>query len=261
MLFFHSDFMGISTKISGLFRKSGQVVLDGLFPPQCPNCQDSVGTVGTLCANCWGKVTFISHPICYGCGLPFEYDMDEQALCGNCIRSRPSFERAISVLQYDENSRDMILAFKHGDQTDQATSFASWMVRAGQDILQNNPCLIPVPLHRKRLLKRRYNQAALLAREIANQTNLECDLINLQRIRHTDSQGTKNLKARHRNVKGAFHLTSDGVRKLTGRHVVLIDDVYTTGATLEECAKTLLPEGIQSVSALTLGRVNRPTSV
>ena len=253
--------MGISSKLTGLIQKSGQTILDGLFPPQCPCCQDSVSTPGTLCANCWGKITFISKPTCFGCGLPFEYDMDAEALCGHCIRARPSFERAISVLRYDENSRDMILAFKHGDQTDQTISFATWMARAGQELFENNPCLVPVPLHPKRLLKRRFNQSALLAREIADQTGLEVDTLSLKRIRHTDSQGNKNLKARTRNVKGAFEITPKGRECLSGRHVVLIDDVYTTGSTLEECSKTLLRAGATSVSALTLGRVVRASVV
>jgi len=235
--------------------------LDLFFPPQCPCCHDAVVSQGTLCAQCWSNVTFVSDPVCECCGYPFEYDAGSHALCAGCIAQPPLFSQARSALQYDDHSRRMILSFKHGDQTDQAAPFANWMLRAGRELLQDCPLLIPVPLHPKRLLKRRYNQASLLANHLGHLTKLDVDHLNFQRIKATDSQGFKSLKARHKNVKGAFMFKKEASHTLKDRPVLLIDDVFTTGATLNECAKNLLKSGAPEVRALTLARVIRATSL
>ena len=155
----------------------------------------------------------------------------------------------------------MILTFKHGDQTDQAAPFATWMLRAGRDLLYDNPILIPVPLHPKRLLKRRCNQASLLADQLGKLTKLDVDHLSFQRIKSTESQGFKSLKARHKNVKGAFKYKNKTENALQNRTIMLIDDVYTTGATLNECAKSLLGSGARNVRALTLSRVVRASNL
>ncbi|MBO6827876.1 MAG: ComF family protein, partial [Sneathiella sp.] len=200
-------------------------------------------------------------PICTCCGYPFEFDAGADSECANCIARPPKFKIARSAFQYDEHSRKMILAFKHGDQTDQAAAFGSWMHRAGIDLFEGAPILIPVPLHTHRLLKRRYNQASILADQIARLTGLEVDHLNFRRVKKTESQGFMSLKARHKNVKGAFNYQNRARSLLKGRPAILIDDVYTTGATLNECARCLIKSGASEVRALTLSRVVRASSL
>ncbi len=179
-------------------------------------------------------------------------------ICGSCLADPPPFSQGRSVLRYDDASKDMILSFKHADRTDQAPVFAAWMVRAAGDLLDQNPIITPVPLHPRRLLKRRFNQSALLAGAIARQsgTRLMQDL--LVRRRPTPSQGNKSVKGRFRNVKGAFAVHPRWQKIIRDEHVLLIDDVYTTGATVSACADCLLKAGVREVSVLTLCRVVRP---
>ncbi|MBL4667277.1 MAG: ComF family protein, partial [Sneathiella sp.] len=182
-------------------------------------------------------------------------------LCGNCIAAPPPFTRGISVFQYDDVSRHMVLTFKHADRTDRAPAFANWMSRAAADILKENVLIAPVPIHRRRLRARRYNQAALLAHYIATAAGhrMVPDLLN--RARDTSSQGGKSPKARFKNVKGAFSLNQKWQDRIANEHVLLIDDVFTTGATLSECANCLLQNGARQVDVLTLCRVVRPASM
>ncbi len=179
-------------------------------------------------------------------------------ICGSCLADPPPFNQGRSVLRYDDASKDMILSFKHADRTDQAPVFAAWMVRAASDLLDQNPIITPVPLHPRRLLKRRFNQSALLAGAIARQTGTRLVQDLLIRKRSTPSQGNKSVKGRFRNVKGAFAVHSLWQKTVRDEHILLIDDVYTTGATVSACAACLMKAGAREVSVLTLCRVVRP---
>jgi len=243
------------------YATGSRMLLDTLFPALCPRCNETVDMPGSLCSDCWSSVTFISAPKCGQCGLPFDYDVTDDMLCGNCITKPPPFSCGISVFRYDDNSRDMVLAFKHADRTDRAPAFAGWMKRAAIDILEKDPLIAPVPLHRKRLLKRRYNQAALLAKQLAKQTKGRLAVDMLLRTKDTASQGTKSMKARFRNVQGAFAIHPKWHPQIAGEHILLIDDVYTTGATLGACATCLLKAGAARVDILTLCRVVHPSSL
>jgi len=227
--------------------------LDALLPPRCLSCSTAVDRQGGLCGPCWSALTFIAPPACACCGLPFEYAVEGEPLCGACIASPPPFARARSVLVYDDASRPLLLGFKHGDRTHAAKPFGVWLARAGADLLADADLLAPVPLHRWRLFLRRYNQAALLAREAGRASGVAVVPDLLVRRRRTRSQGGLDRSGRQRNVAGAFALRRAGSVK--GKRVVLVDDVLTTGATVGECARVLRRAGAERVDVLTLARV------
>tara|TARA_B100000315_G_C14591089_1_gene595841 strand:- start:5235 stop:6026 length:792 start_codon:yes stop_codon:yes gene_type:complete len=235
--------------------------LDILFPPQCLSCQALVAETGTLCSDCWQNISFIEGPGCHACGLPFEFDLGLEALCGACSQDRPMFNRARAVMIYNAASRDLILAFKHGDRTHAAAAYAGWLYRTGRDLIQHSDLILPVPLHWSRLFHRRYNQAALLAIELGKRTNLSVDTDSLVRHKKTASQGHKSPSQRLSNLRGAFSVSAQSENNIKDRHVLLIDDVLTTGATAAVCAKTLLRAGASAVDVLTLARVVRTESV
>ena len=253
----HRETLHRETPRVGALLRAG---LDLLLPPRCLSCGIVVDCGGALCADCWGRVRFLGPPLCAACGLPFEFDRGgADSLCGACTRAAPAFERARAVFAYDEASRRLVLGFKHGDRTDAAPTFAAWMARAGGALLDEADLIVPVPLHRRRLFSRRYNQAALLGHALAAQVTsgeadrpVRCDL--LLRRRHTLSQGRLSPAARRDNVAGAFALRPGADAALAGRRVLLVDDVFTTGATVTACARALLRGGAAVVDVLVLGR-------
>ncbi len=238
--------------LAGLQRAAGLIV-DALLPPRCLDCGAVVEAVGALCQDCWQRLSFIAAPLCIRCGHPFAVDAGALAECGECLASPPPFARARAVFRYDDASRGLILRFKHADHTAAAPAFARWMARAGAELLSEADCIVPVPLHRWRLFHRRYNQAALLANALAKLSGVRSQPAALQRIRHTASQGTMGRRQRQSNVRGAFRLNAK--IGLAGQRVILVDDVLTSGATIEECAMVLLDGGANAVDVLTLARV------
>ena len=166
------------------------------------------------------------------------------------------------MLRYDDASRDFILAFKHGDRTELAATFGRWMARTGTAMLNGSDIVVPVPLHRRRLFQRRYNQAALLAHAITAAAGHGVPVLpdGLKRRRNDPSQSGKSATARRANVRSAFEVSGRSRRRLQGKRILIVDDVYTTGATVEACARVLLTAGAAEVSALTLGRVVRGNS-
>lgn len=203
-------------------------------------------------------MSFIDGPICACCGLPFDFQIEAGALCTACLRQRPSFDHARSVFRYDDASRNLILGFKHADRTERARAFGRWLARIGQDMCTDADFIVPVPLHWRRLLDRRYNQAALLAMILARETSRKFAPELLVRRRATRSQGGLRANQRRDNVRNAFTINARFRDALSGTHVILVDDVLTTGATAEYCARSLKKAGVARVDVLTLARVVRP---
>ena len=245
---------------TGWARRTANAALGLLLPPRCLVCGGVVEGTGAVCAGCWPGITFLGPPHCAACGYPFEFDPGSGALCAACAASRPSWGRARAVIAYDEASRDPVLAFKHRDRIDAAPAFGIWLARAGAELLDEADLLVPVPLHRTRLLARRYNQAALLAQATAKTCAVPVVPDALVRTRRTPSQGRLSASARRRNVAGAFAVRDGNKELIAGRNVVLVDDVMTTGATAEACTRTLLRAGAATVDVLTLARVVRPAA-
>lgn len=233
-------------------------LMDSVLPPRCLNCQAMVDGDGALCPECWPLFDFLAPPLCESCGFPFEYDPGpHDAVCAACIAHPPHFDRARSVLVYGENSRKLILDFKHGDRTWPAPAFGRWLARAARDLVDATDLAVPVPLHRSRLYARRYNQASLLALALGRETGLPVEPEVLRRHRATPSQGRMSPAARRRNVRGAFRLREGFANRVADRRILLVDDVFTTGATVAECARTLKRSGAITVDVLTLARVVR----
>jgi len=241
-------------QLHDLARIAGRM-LDVLFPPCCLKCGAELEASGALCAVCWPQIRFIAPPHCACCGLPFAYDVGANALCGACVQDPPVFDRARAVFVYDDISRDLVLTFKHADQTQSAPGYGKWLARAGAELLADADLLVPVPLHRRRLFARRYNQAALLVHALAKETGRTAAPDALIRIKKTQPHIDMGRTARRQNVAGAFRVHPKWVRALDGARVVLIDDVFTTGATVSSCARVLRAAGAVRVDVLTLSRV------
>ena len=207
----------------------------------------------------WSEVTFLDEPCCSACGFPFEFDLGLNALCGRCIARRPAYDCARAAFAYNDASRSVVLAFKHGGRTEGLSMFGRQMNRAGRHVLKEADILIAVPLHYSRLTRRRYNQSALLARAVSKISGTAVDSHSLLRKRATDSQGGLSFSGRRRNVSGAFALHPKA--DIKDKTIVLIDDVFTTGATLESCARTLRRGGAKTVHGLTLARVVKGASL
>lgn len=233
-------------------------VLDLLFPPLCIGCRAPVGEAG-FCADCWSGITFLDGPGCACCGIPFPVALEGENLCAACLANPPAFDSARAIMAYDDKSRGAILGLKHADRLDLVPGFARWLGRTGRQTLAQCDLVVPVPLHRWRLWQRRYNQAAELGRALAREWRLVFDPV-LVRSRATPSQGAMaSAKARRRNVQRAFQVPEPA--RVEGKTVLLLDDVMTTGATVEACARALKRAGAARVHVLVLTRVVKAPDV
>jgi ComF family protein len=220
------------------------------FPYQCLRCGAAVGSEGGFCPDCFKKIKFIG-TCCPNCGRPISENEKLWGMCSFCKGKEVPKSRFVFI--YDEALKPVILRFKYADMTFAVPYFAKWMINAGKDVLDDADAVVPVPIHRMRLIRRRYNQAALLAKKIAKEEGKEFIYNNLQRVRNTASQGEKSAKERKENVKGAFALSNP--LAIAGKKVVIVDDVVTTGATVSECERVLLAAGAAEVRVLSLAVV------
>jgi len=225
-----------------------------LYPPRALDGSTAQGGLG-LPAEVWSKITFLDGPVCDGCGVPFEYDQGPGVRCAACMARPRAFDRARAACLYDETSREPILKLKHADRLDLAPMLARWISRAAWPLVEDADLVTPTPLHHLRLLGRRFNQSAEIARPLARLTGLAYVPDALVRLRATPSQAGKSAGGRRRNVAAAFAVPRGRASQVAGKRVLLIDDVLTTGATAEACARALKAAGAARVHVAVVARV------
>lgn len=244
-----------------VLRGAGNRMLDAVLPPRCLACGAIIEAAHALCASCWPRVRFLTEPLCASCGVPFEFEVAGGSVCAACAGTSRPWAIARAAIAYDDGSRAFILAFKNGDRTSAARTFAPWMAASGRRLLIEADLLVPVPLHWTRLFARKYNQAALLAQAVGRLAGRAVAVDLLRRSKRTRKLGTSGPRERAETVRAAFTVAERRRRELVGRRVLLIDDVFTTGSTAAACARTLLRAGAAAVDVLTLARVVRPSVI
>jgi ComF family protein len=228
---------------------------DLIVPPCCLVCRARVGGHHLLCAGCWRQVHFIRPPLCDVLGIPLPFDTGGRTLSAAAVAHPPAYNRARAVAHYSGAMRTLVHQLKYADRHDARTLLGRWLAEAGRELLPGTDMLVPVPLSRWRLIQRQFNQAALLAGELARQTGIPMTPLALKRVRATRSQVGMTRDQRRRNVSGAFQVPQRARAALRGRNVLLIDDVVTTGATVEACARALRRAGAARVDVLALALV------
>jgi ComF family protein len=236
-------------------RRALAACADLIVPPCCLVCRSPLGAHHLLCAPCWRDVHFIRAPLCDVLGIPLPFDTGERMISAAAAAHPPAYDRARAVAHFSGAMRTLIHQLKYADRHDARVLFARWLAEAGRELQIGIDVIVPVPLSRWRLLSRRFNQAAVLARELSRQTGLSLDLHLLQRSRSTKTQVGLTHDQRRRNVAGAFTVSRSQSAWLRGRNVLLIDDVITTGATVEACARVLKRAGAARVDVLALALV------
>ena len=242
-------------RFASAVRSVGRVVLDTALPPLCPACRKPVADDGGLCPGCWSQLSFITPPYCARLGIPFAYDPGPGVLSMQAIANPPAYERARAAVRFDDIARTLVHALKYGDRLDLAPTLGRWMVQAGGPILTEADALVPVPLHWRRLWARRFNQSAALAEVIAAQVKLPVAHAALTRVKATRQQVGLTASERALNVQGAFRVRPEARTEVKDRRLVLIDDVLTSGATIDACARALLRAGAAAVDVLVFARV------
>lgn len=237
-----------------LGRSASRLALDIALPTLCVACREPVSGNG-VCAACWARLSFIAPPYCPRLGIPFVYDPGPELLSMEAIASPPVYRRARAAVRYDDVARALVHALKYQDRTDLAPTMGRWMARAGHDILNEADLLVPVPLHWRRAWSRRYNQSGALARVIARHSGVTMARDALRRVRPTEQQIGLSRNARAANVQGAFRVAEDRMADVQGRRIVLVDDVLTSGATVNACARALLRARAAQVDVLVFARV------
>jgi ComF family protein len=238
-------------------RKLAGAALDLALPPLCAVCREPVENKG-LCPACWSKLSFITRPYCERLGIPFVYDPGPGVLSMEAIADPPAYHRARAAVRFDEISRALVHALKYGDRLDLAPLLGRWMSSAGREILAEADALVPVPLHWRRLWARRFNQSAVLAATVSADSGVPVAAAALKRVKATAQQVGLTRTERATNVQGAFRVPDEGKAAVVGRRLVLVDDVLTSGATVEGCTRALLRAGAANVDVLIFARVADP---
>ena len=230
------------------------LVADVALPQLCPSCREPVDGAG-LCPACWSKLSFIAPPYCQRLGIPFAFDSGAGLLSMEAIADPPAYNRARAAVRYDDVARKLVHALKYGDRLDLAPTMGRWMARAGGELLADADALVPVPLHWRRQWARRFNQSAVLAEVIAKASHRKVAHGLVKRVKPTRQQVGLDKAARAENVQGAFRVPAESRMEIKGRRLVLVDDVLTSGATIDSCARALLRAGAASVDVLVFARV------
>ena len=234
---------------------AGRAVIDLALPPCCLACRRRVADPDSLCARCWSAMQFIERPFCEILGIPFAFDLGPGVLSAEAIADPPGYDRARAAVLFDDASRPLVHGLKYRDRQEAARLMGRLMARAGHEILAEADLIVPVPLHRSRLWRRRFNQAAVLADHVSRLSGIASDPFALARIRATARQVGLDLGARALNGRGAFAVPVAAKARVSGRRVVLVDDVLTSGATVEAATRTLRRAGARHVDILVFARV------
>ena len=232
-------------RAAAALRRVGRLAVDFALPPLCPSCREPLGDGAGLCASCWSKLSLIEPPYCARLGIPFVFDPGAGLLSMEAIANPPAYDRARAAVRYDDVASSLVHQFKYG----------RWMARAGRELLADANALIPVPLHWRRLWARRFNQSAALASAISALCGVPVAHGGLKRVRATPQQVGLSKAERADNVQGVFRVPDESKPEITGRRLVLIDDVLTSGATVDACARALLRAGAAHVDVLVFARV------
>lgn len=233
---------------------------DVIVPPCCLVCRTPLAAHQVLCAACWREVQFIRPPLCDVLGTPLPFDTGGRMVSAAAAARPPAYDRARAVAHFSGSMRTLIHQLKYADRHDARALCGRWLAAAAGDLIAGIDVVVPVPLSRLRLLSRRYNQAAILAQELARATGLSVDVGLLRRARFTRPQVGLTRDQRRRNLAGAFQVAPRRRPWLAGRSVLLIDDVITTGATAEACARALKRAGAARVDVLALAMVTNETA-
>jgi ComF family protein len=249
-----TDHAPLWAKLHHVLRLSVRPLLDVGLPPLCPTCREPVRDSGALCPACWSRLGFITRPYCERLGIPFAYDPGPGILSMEAIADPPAYARARAAVRFDEVARSLVHALKYGDRLDLAPPLGRWMAKAGEELLDGADALVPVPLHWRRLWARRFNQSAALANAISAVAGVAVTT-PLKRVKPTPQQVGLSKAERAQNVQGAFRVAAAGRPEVIGRRLVLVDDVLTSGATVDGCARALLRAGAAQVDVLVFARV------
>lgn len=237
-----------------------QSVIHALFPPQCLCCGAETTSDFALCGACWRETAFVTGLVCDACGVPLPGgDPGDVAYCDSCLIAPKPWSKGRAAVIYSGSARRLVLGLKYGDRLDLAPALALWMADAARALPLAHALVAPVPLYWRRFLRRRYNQAALLSKNVAVKARADHCPDLLQRLRPTKVQDGMTREERHDNQRDAFAVTPRHRAKITGRSVLLVDDVMTSGATLSACTEACFAAGAQDVNVLVLARVARDT--
>jgi ComF family protein len=244
-----------------LWRQVCNSLLDVVLPPLCLMCAGRVALAHGLCGACWSQIQFIDEPRCPQWGEPLPFDAGPGAVSARALQREPPWQNLRAAVVYDDASRKLVHALKYHDRLETARLMARLMQRAASDVLRKPAVLVPVPLHRWRLWRRRYNQAALLATEIGHLADLESKPEAIGRRVMTRSQVGLSEEQRRSNLKGAFHIPEQSAADVAGRHIVIIDDVLTTGATASAVCECLMNYGAAQVDVVVFAVVTKSAAI
>lgn len=234
-------------------KKFFNLIIKTVFPRTCFICNQIISE-GYFCAEDWSKIHFLQKPACNICFQPFKFATNDQMLCASCIKKPPIYNKAISVIKYDQSSKKLITKFKYGDQTYISKYFSSLMYKNAHDIIYDIDFITPVPLSKLKMIRRKFNQSALIAQNFAKISNKKIIFDLLIKTRNTKAQAQLNKKLRSKNIFGSFSCNEKYRQMIFNKNILLIDDVITTGSTINACSKILKQFGVNKIYVLTLAK-------